>query len=169
MTNLSNWCLNYNTLSMIHVLRIFNMFILLLRTLNYIYFGRVFRQPHFLTWRVVKKKRKKNKENKVDNRWQRRLARVGLLARVTGSGSSKEFRRDLQSSFKRYTLRYKLLCFTNFVQNQTIHTKRFPMHQFGFKGFKNKVLQRSYVKISYKYYFLFVRTFGLFCWSKLLI
>ena len=102
-----------------------------------IYFGQIFRQPHFLTWRVVKKRKQS---------WQRRLARVGLLARVTGSGSSKEFRRDLQSSFKRYTLRYKLLCFTNFVQNQTIHTKRFPMHQFGFKGFKNKVLQRSCLK-----------------------
>merc|ERR1712038_1037129 len=32
----------------------------------------------------------------------RKSRRVGLLARVTGSGSSKEFRRDLQSSFKRW-------------------------------------------------------------------
>ena len=98
-----------------------------------IYFGQIFRQPHFLTWRVVKKRKQS---------WQRRLARVGLLARGNRFRIVQGVPEGSPVILQKVYSSIRVIMFHE-CRTESINAKRFPMHQF---GFKNKVLQRSCLK-----------------------
>ena len=134
MTNLSNWCLNYNTLSMIHVLLLFHIFILYLRTTTFTHlFWTDFSATPFSDVTCCQKKKTK-------------LTTSSRKSRTSGTGNRFRIVQGVPEGspviLQKVYSSIRVIMFHE-CRTESINAKRFPMHQF---GFKNKVLQRSCLK-----------------------